>query len=1032
MTSVTAAVTSAAARAVLQLAGSFTRRAQSKRQEHRSERAPSWKEITGQVASQGTAIQVLAREPDARVADALLKFLASAEGKLLARYVAIDEVYDGRSKATDAIIEQARALMALNPDTSELPRQYAAELTAILRGQAVKFYRKVKQANPALASRMFDTAPSEYQSGIFREMQISTNELWDLANRSPVVLAADIASYSTRLAEYTSIISIPSLDSERRVPISSIYVEPALSVEDQRSAASARSADPQSLILSRSRSVILGNPGGGKSTLLRATINRMATKRASGDSGRVPFLIPLAAFSRRRGELADSSILGFLANHLTTLGLADFTKDVLRYLCATGQVVVFFDGLDEVLELADRSDIRDAIEIFAHTYEASTTVVTSRTIGYDEAPLPSVYQRIRIREMDDSRIQKFVHRFFLQGSGAGDDSEQLAQEFLHDSSAVRDLRTNPLMLGLLCLLYEAGRTIPKNLAELYSDCARLLFTQWDSRRGIRIDFAEASTAEDAISAIALRVFLDGQEEVSRDWLEGELVDFYRSEQDDNFGRAIRFAESVIDLWKGRKWLLVLAGVRDGREYYKFSHRTFMEYFAAQRMAFNSVTADGLWGDIRGLVIARAGTVYCLLAVQLHSRHRRGSGDRLGELLIGELSNLDAQERWNLVAFISDALPLLKIQPETKKRLAYSVIEVLSSLVVLKDGLPHEYDLNFDVLALRSDADDRGSAAVVVDPAPKITRSSVEELRASAEFTADGPDLELTFSSAMSPLLSLTRTAGESWPSISDAIQSCIENKVATESSRLRRLQWLRMASELRVFPCLEGWWNLPEYLRERFFDWSDDVWRAATSPDAAVGDLFGMDFWLDLYLIRSRIVSVEEFVGRRGARALLVGRWPYSVLPNGRRSGTALHFLYDDVCLRLARRDASCLPVLETVFDELSGVIRSGKLLIEVGDIVEALDEWDPYNLSRTDLQVLSEKAKGGLVVLVSLLMLIDDGKPLEAIRSADASPLRYLRDIVGVLKYPGEVNEALLAAEEWISDERVRSRTLSMLGLPM
>jgi guanylate kinase len=68
-------------------------------------------------------------------------------------------------------------------------------------------------------------------------------------------------------------------------------------------------------------------------------------------------------------------------------------------------------------------------------------------------------------------------------------------------------------------------------------------------------------------------------------------------------------------------VLSRAGHKDGVEYFRFTHRTFLEFFAAQQIAYKAKDGQDLYQRLHTYIEARAADEVCLLAVQLQA----GSG-----------------------------------------------------------------------------------------------------------------------------------------------------------------------------------------------------------------------------------------------------------------------------------------------------------------------------------------------------------------------------------------------------------------------
>lgn len=99
--------------------------------------------------------------------------------------------------------------------------------------------------------------------------------------------------------------------------------------------------------------VVLGDPGSGKSTLVRALLLALASGRGYAEFGLhdawLPIFFPVAAFADARSRIGGHSLapLDYLASYYTGLSQPDYAPLFLRALHA-GRALVLFDGLDEV------------------------------------------------------------------------------------------------------------------------------------------------------------------------------------------------------------------------------------------------------------------------------------------------------------------------------------------------------------------------------------------------------------------------------------------------------------------------------------------------------------------------------------------------------------------------------------------------------------------------------------------------------------------------------------------------------------
>ena len=240
------------------------------------------------------------------------------------------------------------------------------------------------------------------------------------------------------------------------------------------------------------RVVVLGDPGGGKSTLCQHLCHDLAKQAAASlqaDSGRltaqlqkVPIRIILRAYEKARTLEAQLSIFEFilrdLKNHVSAEN--DELDRALRYLLASGSAVLAFDGLDEILATAQRRDFVDLVNSFCLQFPLCPVIVTSRLVGYDDAPLPAHFDELILEKFDDEEVRSYVTKFMKVVGGYDEKEAQKRAANFHRQTTnnAADLRRNPLMLGLMAWLFNMRGDVPSNRPEIYRECAVLMFEKW--------------------------------------------------------------------------------------------------------------------------------------------------------------------------------------------------------------------------------------------------------------------------------------------------------------------------------------------------------------------------------------------------------------------------------------------------------------------------------------------------------------------------------------------------------------------------
>jgi predicted NACHT family NTPase len=248
----------------------------------------------------------------------------------------------------------------------------------------------------------------------------------------------------------------PDFERRRRVPIADIYVPTVIYEElyPERTVV-AVAVEPPSLTVwdlaaRLDRSVLLGDPGGGKTTASTVLMHHFAS-----DAGRrVPLLVTLRNFAAE--DPPARSVVGHIEHVLETLYQCPAPPGLVDLLLLTGRAVVLFDGLDELLDPSRRADVATRVEQFCIEYPLAVVLVTSRVVGYDQARLDERhFTSYRLGGLGDEDVAEYARKWFALEDGARDDD---ADAFLTESESVPDLRANPLLLSLMCILYRCRRS----------------------------------------------------------------------------------------------------------------------------------------------------------------------------------------------------------------------------------------------------------------------------------------------------------------------------------------------------------------------------------------------------------------------------------------------------------------------------------------------------------------------------------------------------------------------------------------------
>lgn len=369
----------------------------------------------------------------------------------------------------------------------------------------------------------------------------------------------------------------------------------------------AEKVDLGKILREQSRVVILGDPGAGKTTLMRFLALQFAKASRDGlpavgdkegndyGAAQLPILLRISDYADALAKGSHAHLRDFLAQSFANLGVP--LGRVFNERLDAGGALILLDGLDEVIDRTDRSLIAREIESFISAIDRrNRVIVTSRIAGYRESPLDAAFSLYTLRDLEVEQIEKFLDRwcaaaekFHMPEASESDNAERARIEIdgimqaVKNSPGVKRLASNPLMLTILALIHRNGARLPNRRVELYELATKTLLEDWQLARGIPSSAILEET--EAMQILAPLAFWMHSEKTRGVASEGEvrdkLTEFLAKRRgvpadDPDLPRAVDdFLRRV------REFTGIF--VERAPRYYGFMHLTFEEYFAARHM-----------------------------------------------------------------------------------------------------------------------------------------------------------------------------------------------------------------------------------------------------------------------------------------------------------------------------------------------------------------------------------------------------------------------------------------------------------------
>jgi formylglycine-generating enzyme required for sulfatase activity len=305
--------------------------------------------------------------------------------------------------------------------------------------------------------------------------------------------------------------------------------------------------------------LLRGLPGSGKTTLLRYLAHRFA----GADSECIPVYMRCKAL-----DLSETPLENFVQQQLNE---DSDSPEIFEALCAKERfleknMVLLFDGLDEIEQAETGNRIAAELEKLARKYPRAKIIAAARPIAVREGDFAK-FRRLDVLALTPEMIQAYVEKWFAPHSG-----EKIAavHESLAQRPRIRDLAANPFLLSMICFTFEQGgdAALLERRSDLYAKCTQYLLQRaYDPESSAAAKSNYEHTLE-ILKDVSLRFFLWKEDDFPVDHVN---VMGRRALSAETLGRP----EDLLNRLERETGLIQRA-----KEGFTFVHRSLWEYFTA--------------------------------------------------------------------------------------------------------------------------------------------------------------------------------------------------------------------------------------------------------------------------------------------------------------------------------------------------------------------------------------------------------------------------------------------------------------------